>query len=160
LWQEGHTAHATREEAEEEAVKMLNVYAEFAEKYMAVPVVNMISKYIIRALYKKYSKPPRNFSELNIDEFVSICGDSYGITVDDVSMTFGQMSEDNPFRTILLRNIYGIEKFEYHMALVSSSYILFFSRESCDVTVHFKPESTSWLKRFCWWVKFRLLHLN
>ena len=34
-----HTAHATREEAEEEAVKMLNVYAEFAEKYMAVPVV-------------------------------------------------------------------------------------------------------------------------
>lgn len=60
----------------------------------------MISKYIIRALYKKYSKPPRNFSELNIDEFVSICGDSYGITVDDVSMTFGQMSEDNPFRTI------------------------------------------------------------
>lgn len=120
----------------------------------------MISKYIIRALYKKYSKPPRNFSELNIDEFVSICGDSYGITVNDVSMTFGQMSEDNPFRTILLRNIYGIEKFEYHMALVSSSYILFFSRESCDVTVHFKPESTSWLKRFCWWVKFRLLHLN
>lgn len=39
LWQEGHTAHATREEAEEEAVRMLNVYADFAEKYMAVPVV-------------------------------------------------------------------------------------------------------------------------
>lgn len=39
LWQEGHTAHATREEAEAEAVKMLNVYADFAEKYMAVPVV-------------------------------------------------------------------------------------------------------------------------
>lgn len=42
LWQEGHTAHATREEAEEEAVRMLNVYAEFAEKYMAVPVVKGI----------------------------------------------------------------------------------------------------------------------
>ena len=39
LWQEGHTAHATREEAEEEAVKMLGVYADFAEKYMAVPVI-------------------------------------------------------------------------------------------------------------------------
>ena len=34
--QEGHTAHATREEAEAEAVKMLNVYADFAEKYMAM----------------------------------------------------------------------------------------------------------------------------
>ena len=39
LWQEGHTAHATKEEALDEAVKMLNVYAEFAEKYMAVPVI-------------------------------------------------------------------------------------------------------------------------
>ena len=39
LWQEGHTAHATREEAEQEAQKMLHVYAEFAEKYMAVPVI-------------------------------------------------------------------------------------------------------------------------
>lgn len=39
LWQEGHTAHATREEAEEETRKMLGVYADFAEGYMAVPVV-------------------------------------------------------------------------------------------------------------------------
>ncbi len=39
LWQEGHTAHATREEAETEAMKMLGVYADFAEKYMAMPVV-------------------------------------------------------------------------------------------------------------------------
>ena len=37
--QEGHTAHATREEAEEEAQKMLKVYAKFAEEWMAVPVV-------------------------------------------------------------------------------------------------------------------------
>ena len=39
LWQEGHTAHATREEAEERARMMLKVYADFAEQYMAVPVV-------------------------------------------------------------------------------------------------------------------------
>ena len=39
LWQEGHTAHATKEEAEAEAQKMLHVYADFAEQYMAVPVV-------------------------------------------------------------------------------------------------------------------------
>ena len=42
LWQEGHTAHATREEAEAEAIKMINVYADFAEKYMGVPVVKGI----------------------------------------------------------------------------------------------------------------------
>jgi prolyl-tRNA synthetase len=39
LWQEGHTAHASKEEAVEETKKMLDVYAEFAETYMAVPVI-------------------------------------------------------------------------------------------------------------------------
>ena len=39
LWQEGHTAHATREEAEDRAKMMLKVYADFVEKVMAVPVV-------------------------------------------------------------------------------------------------------------------------
>ncbi|HEU0037193.1 MAG TPA: proline--tRNA ligase [Kofleriaceae bacterium] len=39
LWQEGHTAHATREEAEAETMKMLGVYAEFAEQWMAMPVI-------------------------------------------------------------------------------------------------------------------------
>ena len=39
LWQEGHTAHATSEEAQERAIQMLNVYGEFAEKYLAVPVI-------------------------------------------------------------------------------------------------------------------------
>jgi len=39
LWQEGHTAHATKEEALEETVKMLDVYAEFVEEYMALPVI-------------------------------------------------------------------------------------------------------------------------
>ena len=39
LWQEGHTAHATEQEAREETAKMLNVYADFAENYMAMPVL-------------------------------------------------------------------------------------------------------------------------
>jgi prolyl-tRNA synthetase len=39
LWQEGHTAHATREEAVEETVRMLNVYKTFAQEWMAVPVI-------------------------------------------------------------------------------------------------------------------------
>ena len=39
LWQEGHTAHATAEEAEERTIQMLNVYADFCEKYLAIPVI-------------------------------------------------------------------------------------------------------------------------
>ncbi|MCB0315366.1 MAG: proline--tRNA ligase, partial [Calditrichaeota bacterium] len=39
LWQEGHTAHATEAEAQEETIQMLNIYAEFAEDFMAMPVI-------------------------------------------------------------------------------------------------------------------------
>lgn len=42
LWQEGHTAHATKQEAIEETVKMLDVYADFVENWMAVPVIKGI----------------------------------------------------------------------------------------------------------------------
>jgi prolyl-tRNA synthetase len=42
LWQEGHTAHATRVEAVEESEKMMNVYADFAQNFMAIPVVKGI----------------------------------------------------------------------------------------------------------------------
>ena len=39
LWQEGHTAHATAEEAEERTIQMLNVYADFCEQYLAIPMI-------------------------------------------------------------------------------------------------------------------------
>jgi prolyl-tRNA synthetase len=42
LWQEGHTAHATKQEAIEETEQMMNVYADFAENFMAIPVIKGI----------------------------------------------------------------------------------------------------------------------
>ena len=42
LWQEGHTAHATKDEAVEETLKILKIYSEFAEKWMAIPVIRGI----------------------------------------------------------------------------------------------------------------------
>lgn len=39
LWQEGHTVHATEDDAMEETIKMLDIYAEFSEKYLAMPVI-------------------------------------------------------------------------------------------------------------------------
>lgn len=42
LWQEGHTAHATKQEAIDESIQMMNIYAQFAEEFMAVPVIKGI----------------------------------------------------------------------------------------------------------------------
>jgi prolyl-tRNA synthetase len=44
LWQEGHTAHATKDEAIEETEKILNIYADFAENWMAVPVIKGVNR--------------------------------------------------------------------------------------------------------------------
>ena len=44
LWQEGHTAHATKDEAIEEAEKMNKVYADFAENFMAIPVIQGLKR--------------------------------------------------------------------------------------------------------------------
>ena len=48
LWQEGHTAHAHREEAVEEAEKMLEIYRELAEEWLAMPVVKSVKKRCVR----------------------------------------------------------------------------------------------------------------
>jgi prolyl-tRNA synthetase len=42
LWQEGHTAHATKEEAIEESLQMLDVYSKFAEEFLGIPVIKGI----------------------------------------------------------------------------------------------------------------------
>ncbi|WP_185852254.1 proline--tRNA ligase [Blattabacterium cuenoti] len=46
LWQEGHTAHSTKKEAIEEAIKILNIYTDFSEKFMAIPVLRGIKPYM------------------------------------------------------------------------------------------------------------------
>ncbi|QIK16850.1 proline--tRNA ligase [Blattabacterium sp. DPU] len=46
LWQEGHTAHSTKKEAIEETIKILNIYTDFSEKFMAIPVLQGIKPYM------------------------------------------------------------------------------------------------------------------
>ncbi|AFJ90575.1 proline--tRNA ligase [Blattabacterium sp. (Blaberus giganteus)] len=46
LWQEGHTAHSTKNEAIEEAIKILNIYTDFSENFMAIPVLQGIKPYM------------------------------------------------------------------------------------------------------------------
>jgi prolyl-tRNA synthetase len=78
LWQEGHTAHATEEEAEARTIQMLNIYADFCEQYLAIPVIKgkktdkekfagAMSTYTIEALMHDgkalQSGPSHNFGD-------------------------------------------------------------------------------------------------
>lgn len=118
----------------------------------------MIAKHVIESLYRKYPKPPKSLSNLNLDKLIAVCGNLYGAKLSDDTISFAQLGNSSPFHSILLRNICGIEKFEYHIALVTSSYILFFNRDKVDVTVHFKPETISCLKRIYHRIKQQFFH--
>ncbi len=103
----------------------------------------MISEQIILELYREYPEPSRDFSSLDMEEFLTTCRELYGITLDATHITFGKMESDNPFRSILLRNLCGIVYFEHHIAMITPSYILFFARAQYSVEVHFKPDAPS-----------------
>lgn len=88
LWQEGHTIHATAEEAIEETEKMLNVYAEFCEKYLAMPVIKgvktesdkfagAVSTYAIEALMHDGKALQAGTSHYFGDGFAKAFGISY-----------------------------------------------------------------------------------
>lgn len=87
LWQEGHTAHSTKEEAEERTIQMLEVYADFCEEVLAIPVIKgektekekfagAVSTYTIEAMMhdgKAYSPLPATISETDSPVLLKSC---------------------------------------------------------------------------------------
>jgi len=88
LWQEGHTVHATADEAVEETLKMLNVYADFAENYMAMPVIKgektegerfpgAVNTYSIEAMMQDGKALQAGTSHFLGQNFAKSCGIKY-----------------------------------------------------------------------------------
>ncbi|MCG8524918.1 MAG: proline--tRNA ligase [Opitutales bacterium] len=88
LWQEGHTVHATSEEAVDETIQMLNVYANFAENYMAMPVIKgektegerfpgAVNTYCIEAMMQDGKALQAGTSHFLGQNFAKSCGIKY-----------------------------------------------------------------------------------
>ena len=88
LWQEGHTVHATAEEAHEETLRMLGVYADFAERYMAMPVLRgeksagerfpgAVNTYAIEAMMQDRKALQAGTSHFLGQNFAKACGINY-----------------------------------------------------------------------------------
>jgi prolyl-tRNA synthetase len=84
LWQEGHTAHATQQEAIDETVQMINVYADFAERFMAMPVIKghksenerfagALDTYTIEALMQDGKALQSGTSHFLVQDFAKAC---------------------------------------------------------------------------------------
>lgn len=85
LWQEGHTVHATKEEAQEEALKMLKIYSDFAHEYLAIPVIcgektpqerfpGAVSTYTIEAMMQDRKALQAGTSHFLGQNFSKSCG--------------------------------------------------------------------------------------
>ena len=103
LWQEGHTAHATKEEALAEAKKMIGVYAEFAEKWMSLPVI------VGRIFFRTHAGIPGgfrsalHFPDILSDVIAAVLADSPVVSHHGMTVWTSHPSSSSPSSRFLYR---------------------------------------------------------
>lgn len=100
----------------------------------------MVTEEVIKEIYKKYRKPPKERSELELGRFLPIIEEHHDITCDDMECVLNGLEEFNPFRRFLWRGVHAILEFEKVIAIVFKNHILFLGKDDNSLRVHFKPE--------------------
>lgn len=100
----------------------------------------MVTKEVIKDIYKEYRHPNENTEELRIPYFLKLLAPHHHLKYDGDEMIFEDMDEFNPFRRILVRNLHAILEFNKMVAFVFPNHILFLGKRSPELSVHFKPE--------------------
>lgn len=100
----------------------------------------MITKEVIKDIYKQYSKPSENIEGLNIPYFLKLLENHHKLKFDGDELIFEDMDEFDPFRRILVRNLHAILEFSKMIAFVFPNHILFLGKRSPELSVHFKPD--------------------
>lgn len=100
----------------------------------------MITKEVIKDIYKQYSKPNDNREELQIPYFLKMLESHHNLRYDGDELIFEDMEEFNPFRRILVKNLHAILEFNKLVAFVFPNHILFLGKRTPELHVHFKPE--------------------
>ncbi len=99
----------------------------------------MITDEVIKEIYKKFSKPERDESELNLDFFVDLLKEQHDIRVIDNEIVIGKLEEFNPFRRFLKRSLTAVLEFDKVVAFVFRNHILFLVKDEDTIRVHIKP---------------------
>lgn len=100
----------------------------------------MITKEVIKDIYKEYRKPIENIEDLRIPYFLRMLEPHHNLKFDGDELIFEDMEDFNPFRRILVRNLHVILEFNKMVAFVFPNHILFLGKRSPELSVHFKPE--------------------
>ena len=100
----------------------------------------MITDNVIKEIYKKFKKPPRDKAELNLDYFMTLLRENHAISSDGMEVVIEDLDEFNPFRRFLVRAINAVLEFDKMVAFVFNNHILFLGKEDNQLRVHIKPE--------------------
>ena len=105
----------------------------------------MITDEVIREIYKTNKKPPKDLSELNLDEVMCTLKPFHDIKLssDDLSkaeVILPDLPESNPFRRFLVRSLHAIIEFDHMFAFVFHNHILFLGKKDNQLRVHFKQD--------------------
>lgn len=100
----------------------------------------MITEDVIKEIYKKYRKPPKEVSELDLDNYLDLLSATHNIKKEGIEIVLEDLEPMNPFRMFLIRNIHAILDFDKVVAFVFPNHILFLGKEDNSLRVHIKQE--------------------
>lgn len=103
----------------------------------------MINEDVINEIYKKYSKPIKDESELGLAYFADILNPHNPIKYNDMEVEIEKLDEFNPFKRFLIRSLNGVVEFDKRVAFVFKNHIIFLNSDSDQMYIHLKPESKS-----------------
>lgn len=107
----------------------------------------MITKEVIKEIYKKYNKRPSSPDELNMPPLFEAAHQSHGIGIEDEKIKINSIPQNSIFHTVPLRNVNAILEFESVVAIVLHSSIIFLSKTDNRNYVNFKPMEMSFIDK-------------
>jgi len=109
----------------------------------------MITKEVIKTLYKQYAKRPKSTDCLDIAMLFDTVGPMHDISVDidTDELVIGSIDAKSPFHRILLGHIHAIVPFEEWTAVVLHSSVIFLNRIDTRVSIHLKPPTPTLAER-------------
>jgi hypothetical protein len=100
----------------------------------------MINDDVIKEIYKRFPKPAKDKSKLNISYYQKLLQPNNPIAVDDEMIVVEKVEEFSPFKKFLIRSLNAILEIDDSVAFVFTTHIVFLKINECDFMVHLPPE--------------------
>lgn len=107
----------------------------------------MVTKEVIKEIYKKYSTPPKDVAALDLHRHLETLKPHHNLSLEDDELVNKDLEEFHPFSRFLIRRLTAILDFDKLVAFVFNKHIVFFEKNSNKMHVHFKAEKKSIFSR-------------